>query len=86
MADETRQECRERWVNYAREQLVGRTITNAFMMSQDDCDAMDWGSSGLMLELDNGTVIYPVRDDEGNGPGTLRGVTKDGEQLVFPVV
>jgi hypothetical protein len=32
-----------------------------------------------VLVLDDGTILYPSRDDEGNGPGALFGADRDGE-------
>jgi len=43
----------------------------------------DFGSATSVIELEDGTLIYPSRDDEGNGPGTLFG--KDSKGKTFYV-
>lgn len=37
----------------------------------------------MLIELEDGTRIYPSRDAEGNGPGCLFGMTKDGVLLAL---
>jgi len=35
------------------------------------------------LVLENGTVLYPSRDEEGNGPGAMFGRTKAGTTITL---
>jgi hypothetical protein len=54
--------------------LVGRTIKQVRKMTAKELEAEGWeGDHALVIELDNGTLVYPSRDDEGNGPGALFG-------------
>lgn len=51
-------------------------------MTEEEMDREGWYARGVnpvALELDDGTVIYPSQDPEGNGPGDLFGF--DGEQV-----
>ena len=50
-------------------------------MSSEMWDEDNFGSNPPAIVLDNGTVIYPSRDDEGNGGGALFGYSKDGTQF-----
>jgi hypothetical protein len=43
-----------------------------------------WFERGIVLELDDGTSIFPSRDDEGNGPGAL--FTNHDALPVVPVI
>lgn len=86
MAFKNREEMLKHWNDYAREHLVGRTIRAASYMSSQEQDSQDWNASALVIELDNGTIIYPMADDEGNAPGALIGSTKGHDPLLFPVV
>lgn len=57
--------------------LIGRTITNvrALTRKQSIAIGFDDGMLGsdpvLALTLDNGDVVIPMADPEGNGPGWL---------------
>jgi hypothetical protein len=66
-------------------ELEGRRIVKVRPMSRDEAAREGWlfGRHGAapVLELDDGTVLYPSRDDEGNGPGALFGRTAKGESL-----
>jgi len=43
-----------------------------------------WGGRAVVLELDNGLLIYPACDPEGNGPGAL--FTTDSADGVIPPI
>ena len=57
--------------------IVGRTIEEVRPLTAHELAAegwADWLESGApVLVLDDGTRLYPSRDDEGNGPGALFG-------------
>lgn len=70
-----------------KSELEGRTIKTVRAMTRQELEAEGWTEdrhgARIALVLDNGTVLYPSRDDEGNGPGALFGVTKDGKTIAF---
>ena len=68
-------ELQQKWSKTAAERLVGRKIT-----------ATQYVDGLLLIELDDGTQIAPMCDDEGNGPGALHGATKKDESFILPVV
>ena len=45
---------------------------------------LGWYSRCVVMILDNGTVVYPSQDDEGNGAGSL--FTNDYKNPVLPVI
>lgn len=51
--------------------LVGRTIKRVRYMQPDEVAEFGWCGCPVVLELDDGTLLYPVRDDEGNDAGML---------------
>lgn len=67
-------------IDYNKNMLEGATIINVRKMTQGELNAHNWGTNSspvYVLELDNGTAIYPSKDFEGNGGGVLFGVTED---------
>jgi len=62
--------------------LIGRKIVRIRPLSNADRKVEGWeethGATSV-IELDDGTLIYPSQDDEGNGPGTLFGRGKSGD-------
>ena len=73
------------WAKYAQKHLLGKKIVNVNYLVVEDVHALGWQSSAVIIELDDGTILYPSTDDEGNDAGALFGQTADGEDLVFPV-
>jgi hypothetical protein len=70
------------------EMLVGRTIKAVRWMTDAEVASEAWDDHPghhTAIELDDGTVLYASRDDEGNGPGTMFGKLATGETIyVFP--
>ena len=75
----------KRWTDYATKNLVGKKVTSVRYLSDEEMNALDWSQKSLVIQFDDGSVIYPSQDDEGNGPGALFGQNKN-ESLTFPVI
>lgn len=73
------------WEKIAKDTLVGRTITDAFYLNDQEISEMDWYEYGLVFVLDNGATILVQQDDEGNGPGSLY-VQKGSMTIILPAV
>lgn len=72
------------WAEEAQTRLKGRTIVKCRYLSQEEVEQMDWTMSPVVLQLDDGTIIFPSRDDEGNGPGSLVGQDEES-MFTLPV-
>jgi len=59
------------WWEKAEKDFVGKKIVGVRYMSSEECEDMGWDSAPICLLLDDGTWIYPSRDDEGNDGGAL---------------
>lgn len=59
------------WSDKAQSILVGRTIVAARYLTNDEAERLGWSSRSVILELDNGDLVWPSRDDEGNDAGAL---------------
>lgn len=54
--------------------LRGRRIVDIRVMSKDELDENGWDDfvpMPMVIQLDDGTLLYPSCDGEGNGPGVL---------------
>jgi hypothetical protein len=66
------------------ETLIGKVIVNFREMTDAEMEAEGWqGAPGYALVLDDGTVLYPSQDEEGNGPGVLFGLESDGTKVSY---
>lgn len=61
----------ERWNKIATELLQGRTITAVSYMSETEAESAGFYKRPVAIELDNGLVLFPQMDDEGNDGGAL---------------
>jgi len=74
----------KRWTDIATNLLVGRTIVAARYLAKDEAKRLGWHQRSVIFELDNGTLIFPSMDDEGNGAGAL--FTTDSKHDTLPVL
>lgn len=74
------EEMQKHWTAEARKKLQGRTIVDA-LYNQDP----EFGIPILTIVLDNDTVLFPMQDDEGNGPGALHGDIGE-ESFILPTL
>jgi len=83
----SRAEVQIQWAEKAADILLDRRIVEIRYMSDFHMAQEMWsGPAPIILVLDDGTKIYPARDPEGNGPGALFGVKRDGEDFCVPPV
>ena len=76
---------REKWTRFAKEKLVGRVVVGVRYLTLEEQQGMGWRSNALVIEFDDGSVIVPMSDDEGNNAGALLGVNED-KDYTFPVL
>tara|TARA_R100001443_G_scaffold69773_1_gene78235 strand:+ start:2390 stop:2644 length:255 start_codon:yes stop_codon:yes gene_type:complete len=51
--------------------LVGSKIIKVDYMSNEEADELGWSDRPIQIHLDNGAVLSPQADDEGNDGGAL---------------
>ena len=59
------------WTERVKKHLVGRTIVKVLYLPRKYAKKLDWLERPIVLRLDDGSYIYPMRDDEGNDGGAL---------------
>ena len=75
---------KDRWLHDLRPILVGRTIKAIRYLTDDEVDELGWNSAAIVMELDDGTQLWPSRDDEGNDAGAL--FTTNEDMPTIPVI
>ena len=69
--------------------LEGTSIVKVRAMTKAEIKREGWDycvrsdESLIALVLSNGYVVYPSRDDEGNGPGALFAYDKKSKQTLW---
>jgi hypothetical protein len=77
-------ETQNRWLHDIRPILVGRTIKAIRYLCTGEVDDLGWQRSSIVLELDDGTQLWPSADDEGNDAGAL--FTTNPDMPTIPVI
>jgi uroporphyrinogen-III synthase len=64
--------------------LIGKKIVSISPMTKAAVEAMGWYCRTMpsKIELDDGTMIIAMRDEEGNGPGVIYVMGANGDLLV----
>ena len=61
----------KQWEQIISEQLVGKKIVQVRWMTKKEADANYWDYQPVLLILDDGSILCPMSDDEGNNAGSL---------------
>ena len=72
------------WTRVATDLLVGRRIVRARYMTDSEKEELGWNSSPMILQLDDGNMIYASSDNEGYGAGAL--FNNDDDYPVMPAI
>ena len=83
-APKTEQSMRDIWAYEAHKILVGRTIAAVRYMTEEEAADSDFYSSPIVIIFDDGSYIFPMRDDEGNDAGAL--ATSNEDTPTLPVI
>ena len=75
-------ELRKTWNAEAREVLLGKKIVRVSYLAEESMENMMWHKCPVVLELEDGTVIVPQMDDEGNDGGALMYIDKEGQGVL----
>ena len=74
------------WQKKAAEVLCGRKIVSVRYMYENESEQLGWYSRSLVLTLDDGTLVFPSADDEGNDAGAIHYQKKGDSNYVLPVI
>lgn len=72
------------WTAEANKQLKGKTIKRVRYLTTEEMNDSMWYKRCVVIEFTDGTLAYPVMDDEGNDSGVIYGQTPKGKQFILP--
>jgi len=81
----TAEELTKFWNDKATQILKGRTIIAVRYAEDEEIDDF-FAKRGLQIILDNGTILYPMQDDEGNDFGAIHYQLKNGTNSILPTL
>ena len=64
--------------------LAGRKIKSVRFLSKEEAHGLGWQKRPLVLQLDNGALLYSMQDDEGNDGGAM--ATSFKSEPTIPVI
>tara|TARA_R100001510_G_C7481708_1_gene93431 strand:+ start:235 stop:477 length:243 start_codon:yes stop_codon:yes gene_type:complete len=75
---------RKYWTDKVDKYLVGRTIVKVEYLPKEEVEEWMWHKTPIAIHLDNGGILIPSMDDEGNDGGAI--ITNYKELGVIPVI
>ena len=75
-----------RWSEYAEKHFLGRTIVGCRYLTDKEVEDLGWYNASIVLVLNDGSLLFPSADDEGNDAGAIFGQSKKGEEITVPVI
>ena len=72
------------WCDVAKTMLLNRKIVGVRYLLDEEMELLGWDERSIVLILDDGNMIFPSSDDEGNRAGAL--FTNDPKHPTLPTL
>lgn len=59
------------WGDKVAKELVGKVIVAVRYLTEEEREELGWYNRSIVIQLNDGTLIWPSQDDEGNDAGAL---------------
>jgi hypothetical protein len=82
----TKEERNQFWTDKAKSILLDKKIVEVRYLTDDEMEMLGWYNKCVVMVLDDGTLVYPSKDDEGNNAGALFYQKEDCDDYVLPVL
>ena len=73
------------WEEKARKLFEGKKIVSVRYMTELEAEENDMEARPLCFKLNDGTIVIPLSDDEGNNGGAFQLIKKD-QTYLLPVM
>jgi hypothetical protein len=74
----------DHWCDVAKKLLLNRKIVGVRYLLDEEMEMLGWDERSIVLILDDGNMIFPSSDDEGNQAGAL--FTNNPDQPTLPTL
>lgn len=74
------------WTKEANRILANKKIVQVRYMTDQEQEVFGWNHKAIILQLDDGTLVFPSRDDEGNDAGALHFIKDSENNHCIPVL
>jgi hypothetical protein len=54
-------------------------------MTPDEVKHLGWYKSSIVLEMSDGSLLFPQMDDEGNDGGAMKHITDKGTNTIYTI-
>ena len=81
-----KQERENYWIEKAQSVLLNRKIIEVRYINEEEMETLGWYKRAVVFLLDDGTIVYPSQDDEGNNAGALFYQKENSNDYVLPVI
>ncbi len=63
-----------------QDDLIGKKVKGIRPLTKKELEYEGWDDNQYVpcIEFDDGTIVFPSQDSEGNGPGSLFGKNSEG--------
>lgn len=61
------------WVEHAEDHMLGKAVAQVRYLTEEEAAHLGWDHRPVCIQFDDGSWVFPSRDDEGSGSGTLFG-------------
>ena len=65
------------WTKKASDLLLNKKIVAVRYLTDEEKEDLGWYARCIVIQLNDGTMIFPSRDDEGNNAGSLFTTNED---------
>jgi hypothetical protein len=65
--------------------LSGLTITRVRYMTPKEVEHLGWYNSSIVLEMSDGSLLFPQMDDEGNDGGAMAHISELGMATIYTI-
>jgi hypothetical protein len=78
---ETKESIQKELLKLIGKHLIGKKIVRVRYMDAKEVKDNEWYKSGIVLVLNDGNIIYPIANNEGNDAGAM-GTSFEGMETI----
>ena len=76
----------EKALELAKETLLNKKVSHIRYMTDEEMQSLNWRKRSIVLQMDDGTLVFPSIDNEGNDGGSLQFFKENSSEHCIPVL